>query len=435
MVKDAASAILSQFPETDYAFAYGSSVVSQSKKKVDPLESFMPRTMPATSPEQMMDFIFAVDDPVSWHRKNIRKHADHYSFLSMFGAERVAAIQDIGPGVYYNPYAKVMLADGTVAHIKYGVVETARLCRDLMSWDRCGVRDLLPIFRPSLNTFTHSLCASFLIAPPPPHTHTRSLYLAGRMHKPIVALRESERVRIAASYNTDAAVAFALLTLPQTFSELELYAAVAGISYLGDPRIAAGAEPADKARRRSSVALLLLRTEMSLTLLTLAPPPSSSLASLSRPTGRQTSPGCNSRVPLALLPRSRFRAPPGPKPSVHCRHRCQPLRHASRLRGPWIVPLPLPLLLVVVVVVLLPLSLLSDVTLLAHGRDAGSVDPSTRSRLSRSGTRPSQGHAGSGPLTSGAREAALLLAQRPPSRDVRPRPAGCAEATHAPRGG
>lgn len=70
----------------------------------------------------------------------------------------------------------------------------------------------------------------------------RSLYLAGRMHKPLRIIKDDARVRLTQQVNLTSAVRAALLTLPADFSETELFERVAGISYTGDPRMMLPAE-------------------------------------------------------------------------------------------------------------------------------------------------------------------------------------------------
>lgn len=89
--------------------------------------------------------------------------------------------------------------------IKYGVVSIDKLCRDLIDWE--------------------------------------TLYLAGRMHKPVKILRDDARVRLANQVNLTEAVRVALLTLPEHFSEKELFEKIAGISYVGDFRMVVGENP------------------------------------------------------------------------------------------------------------------------------------------------------------------------------------------------
>ena len=69
------SALLRSFPEVALAFGYGSGVFSQ----VGGDES---------SSSAMVDFIFAVDDPAEWHRRNLALNRPHYSALGSAGQWR-----------------------------------------------------------------------------------------------------------------------------------------------------------------------------------------------------------------------------------------------------------------------------------------------------------------------------------------------------------
>ena len=84
--------------------------------------------------------------------------------------------------------------------IKYGVTTVDNLCSDLLNW--------------------------------------RTLYLAGRMHKPIRIIKDDARVRLTQQVNLTSAVRTALLTLPETFTQRELFARIAAFSYAGDVRMA-----------------------------------------------------------------------------------------------------------------------------------------------------------------------------------------------------
>lgn len=152
----------------------------------------------------MIDFIFGVSYTQHWHSLNLQQHRDHYSAIGSLGSSLVSRVQDqYGAGVYFNPYVTV---NGVL--IKYGVVNLDTLCRDLSEWD--------------------------------------TLYLAGRLHKPVKILRDDPRVRLANQINLISAVRTALLLLPPNFTEQELYGTIAGLSYLGDPRMALPAENPDK---------------------------------------------------------------------------------------------------------------------------------------------------------------------------------------------
>ncbi|GAB7337826.1 hypothetical protein MBLNU457_4228t2 [Dothideomycetes sp. NU457] len=189
-----------------YAFAYGSGVFSQGTSSSGS-SSFSPHPHPpeaVTKWQQdggkMIDFIFGVSYTEHWHSINLQEHKDHYSFLKWGGSGPISKIQDnLGAGVYFNPY---VITNGIM--IKYGVVNLDTICRDLTEWD--------------------------------------TLYLAGRLQKPVKILRDDPRVRLANQMNLMSAVRTALLMLPERFSEKQLYEKIAGMSYLGDPRMTLGGE-------------------------------------------------------------------------------------------------------------------------------------------------------------------------------------------------
>jgi translocator assembly and maintenance protein 41 len=183
-----------------YAFAYGSGVFQQSGGSSRSAASCHPSAPQAIQKVQqgrskMIDFIFGVSYSQHWHALNLHEYRDHYSSLGSLGSYCVSQIQEkLGAGVYFNPYVTV---NGTL--IKYGVVNIDTLCKDLSEWD--------------------------------------TLYLAGRLHKPVKILRDHPKVRLANQVNLLSAVRVALLLLPPDFCEHELYSTIAGISYMGDPRM------------------------------------------------------------------------------------------------------------------------------------------------------------------------------------------------------
>lgn len=93
--------------------------------------------------------------------------------------------------------------------MKYGVVSMNSLCADLLDW--------------------------------------RTLYLAGRLQKPTALIRDNPRVRLANQVNHASAIRTALLLLPERFTPQELFMNVAGLSYMGDPRMGLAENP-DKVR-------------------------------------------------------------------------------------------------------------------------------------------------------------------------------------------
>ncbi|KAI6244820.1 Phosphatidate cytidylyltransferase, mitochondrial [Erysiphe necator] len=185
-----------------YAFAYGSGVFPQSNQKLSSPDH-RPKYFNASatvnnalaSAPKMIDFIFGVSHTQHWHSLNLAQHRDHYSALGSLGSGAVSMVQEkLGAGVYFNPYVKV---NGIT--IKYGVVNLDTLCTDLTNWT--------------------------------------TLYLAGRLQKPVKILRDDPRVRSANQTNLISALRAALLLLPSEFTEYDLYTTISTISYIGDPRM------------------------------------------------------------------------------------------------------------------------------------------------------------------------------------------------------
>lgn len=198
-----------------YAFAYGSGVFPQSKwnrvateeeiRKIHPKAPLAVQRMQDGTPK-MIDFIFGVSHTQHFHSLNMRQHRDHYSSLATLGSGAVSYVQDKwGAGVYFNPY---VIINGIL--VKYGVVQLNTLERDLAEWD--------------------------------------TLYLAGRLQKPVKILRDDAKIRLANQMNLISALRTALLLLPPKFTEEELFGTIAGISYLGDPRMALPTENKSKVK-------------------------------------------------------------------------------------------------------------------------------------------------------------------------------------------
>ncbi|KAJ3504140.1 hypothetical protein NM208_g16380 [Fusarium decemcellulare] len=212
-LKEALRLMLRQFnAPIVYCFAYGSGVFPQETSKPSISEAAF-RSVHPNPPEaliksqkgspKMIDFIFGVTHTQHWHSINMKQHRDHYSGIASLGSGFVSRVQNWGAGVYFNPYIEM---NGML--IKYGVTSIDNLVDDLSSWD--------------------------------------SLYLAGRLQKPVKILRDHPRVRLANQHNLIAAVRTALLLLPPDFTEAQLYSTIAGLSYLGDPRMALPTENKSK---------------------------------------------------------------------------------------------------------------------------------------------------------------------------------------------
>ncbi|KAF4792667.1 Phosphatidate cytidylyltransferase, mitochondrial [Turdus rufiventris] len=180
--------VLAHFPqELSLAFAYGSGVFRQAGASAEQGET------------NMLDFVFAVDDAVTWHMTNLLKNRSHYSFLKFFGPKKISTVQRYGAGIYYNT-----LVPCNDRMIKYGVISTDALIEDLFHW--------------------------------------KTLYVAGRLQKPVKILAQNENSRLQAALvsNLKSAVTAAFLMLPESFSEEDLYMQIAGLSYSGDFRMIIG---------------------------------------------------------------------------------------------------------------------------------------------------------------------------------------------------
>ncbi|BGP43781.1 Mitochondrial translocator assembly and maintenance protein 41 [Rhodotorula kratochvilovae] len=172
-----------------YAFAYGSGVFRQ--------KGYTDKDKP------LLDFVFAVSHPSHWHAINMQQNPQHYSLpMRLLGSNAVSWMQEkgLGANVWFNVDVEV---NGKL--LKYGIISVDALCRDLLDWE--------------------------------------TLYISGRLHKPVRILQNDARVRLANQVNLASALRTALLLLPESFTEIELFEEIAGISYRGDFRMQVGENP------------------------------------------------------------------------------------------------------------------------------------------------------------------------------------------------
>lgn len=171
----------------DYAMAYGSGVFKQEGH--------------SEGEKPMVDIVLAVEDTAQWHAENLLTNPRDYSaFVRLAGPRFAEWLQQKGAGIYYNPFIK--LGDTT---IKYGVMNTSDLVSDLMGWE--------------------------------------TLYVAGRMHKPVKTFKHNGAVEAAMDENFKHAVQAALLLLPEQFTLEELFMTICGLSYTGDTRMGIAEDP------------------------------------------------------------------------------------------------------------------------------------------------------------------------------------------------
>jgi len=174
------------FSPLSYAFAYGSGMFKQAGHK--------------STKDNMLDFIFVVDDATEWHRNNIRAHPHHYSALKYLSASRVAHIQNsYGAAIYFNT---LVCFEGRL--MKYGVMDMEHFLRDMRNWE--------------------------------------TLYVSGRLHKPVVVISGAEDYLLndVVRLNLRSALETSLVLLPERFTELELFTCITGLSYSGDVRMIVG---------------------------------------------------------------------------------------------------------------------------------------------------------------------------------------------------
>ncbi|XP_018916896.2 phosphatidate cytidylyltransferase, mitochondrial [Bemisia tabaci] len=184
------NSVLAKFDKNliKYGFAYGSAVFKQDGTKI------------ARKP--MVDIIFVVDDSLKFHETNLRLNSSHYSFLKSFGPGVISKVQDNWSAkVYFNTLIPLQEYN---AFFKYGIISQNNLIDDLANWNE--------------------------------------LYLAGRLHKPVQELYVSNDKSLskALAQNLEFAVHAALLLLPDSFTDIDLYSTISNISYNGDFRMLIG---------------------------------------------------------------------------------------------------------------------------------------------------------------------------------------------------
>jgi len=139
----------------------------------------------------------------------------------MIGGTGVAWLQENwGARVWYVTMVKIRnlvsphcdaLARANGQEVKYGVISTSSLQKDLSNWE--------------------------------------TLYISGRLQKPHLPLLPPSTLTSSLESNKKTALSLALILLGPRFTEYQLWEKIAGISYAGDPRMSIpGAENPEKVR-------------------------------------------------------------------------------------------------------------------------------------------------------------------------------------------
>jgi translocator assembly and maintenance protein 41 len=167
-----------------YAFAYGSGAISQQNEDLS---------------EKMVDFIIVSNDSSRFHKDNISQNSKHYSFVKLFGPDKLTTLQKkFGARLYYNTNVR-----SNNRLIKYGVISTDDFQADLLDWSW--------------------------------------LYVAGRLQKPVLeVIHPSDSISSQIKENRKNALQAALLQLPDSFTLEKLFQHIVGLSYHGDFRMVFG---------------------------------------------------------------------------------------------------------------------------------------------------------------------------------------------------
>lgn len=164
-----------------FSVAYGSGAVEQ-------------RGYESAKAPPMIDFIFGVDNSREWHEINLEQNRAHYSGVArMLGP---ATLQHSGAGLYYNTNCTVSTGTGGSRQIKYGVIEMRDLLNDLREW--------------------------------------RTLYVAGRLQKPVRTIVDNVQVTEAQTVNLMAVANVAMLQLPEKFTARSLMENITRLSYTSE---------------------------------------------------------------------------------------------------------------------------------------------------------------------------------------------------------
>jgi translocator assembly and maintenance protein 41 len=207
-----------------HAFGYGSGVFDQKEKHHSEMQQPKDADIVKNGEDQdpkMIDFIFTVEDSAAWHAENMQMNQNHYSSMAnLLGPNFVAWVQNVGSGLYFNPYVDVPIQNNLSRQVKYGVISKEKMLQDLLQWDY--------------------------------------LYVAGRLHKPTqTVINNDDEVQEACNRNLESAVAASLLVHSSVMADRqeegisleELFFTIANLSYAGDFRMQVGAEDSGKVKK------------------------------------------------------------------------------------------------------------------------------------------------------------------------------------------
>lgn len=196
--------IVSSFDNLSSCFGYGSGVFPQASN---------------SNHQNQIDLLMSVENPLEWHKQNIKKFPQHYSTLKYFIniPSIFEKIQGLGAGIYFNPFTQI-----NGSEVKYGLMSNKTLLSDLRSW----------------NTF----------------------YTAGRLQKPVVNLKTEASNVDYSSFDLELGywlernlIAAAVIAKKRSvvkygtqFTDFQFFTELCTLSYLGDIRFKLGGENPSK---------------------------------------------------------------------------------------------------------------------------------------------------------------------------------------------
>lgn len=201
-LKSHLKAIVKEFVPHKNCFGYGSGVFPQQGNQ--------------DYSKNQIDMLLSVENPLEWHKLNIKKNPDHYSSLKYtINIPKIfEKIQGLGAGIYFNPFVKI-----NGSEVKYGILSHQTLIGDLKNW----------------NTF----------------------YLAGRLQKPTVNLSSkglADDLELGYWLQRNL-ISAALLSKKRclnkygsSFTDLQFFTELCTLSYLGDIRFKLGGENPNKSK-------------------------------------------------------------------------------------------------------------------------------------------------------------------------------------------
>ena len=178
---------LSNRPQLDGAFGYGSGVIKQSNY--------------TNQDKPQIDLILITDDIKIWHTANIALNPRDYSIQGRFRLSYLSRSQMKGHNniVYFSQVPENNLL------FKYGVIETDDFIKDLKTWD--------------------------------------TFYVAGRFHKPMLEIQSTKEIDDAIEKNRLAAFMIACLMNDEFTTDNEILHSLCNLSYMGDFRMGIAENP------------------------------------------------------------------------------------------------------------------------------------------------------------------------------------------------